>query len=388
MITCHAWWPGANDPFYLANVAENTARINYYGVNSVPHVCIDGLIDAGSGGPWELWMLNRYAVDSPLTITLSGQMFTTTTGEITAEITNTSGAAVSGALHFVLIQNDILYSSKLWQNVMRDFFPGDTSGELISLNPSDVLVRTEAFTIAGGWLRRNMVAIVFVQNDTTKEIYQTGRIFFELDAPELAPSPSFVIDDTATGNGDGYLDQGESAAIILGLANLNPPTATSVAGTLSSVDPYVTIDDASATWPDIPSGQMIENSADPFIVTAAESAPWGYQISVTLLANAQPGGYGKSMLLSIPVGAPNNPIGPDAHGYYAYEDCDDYVPSPTFDWVEIDPNHGGSGTQLVLADDVHVLRRGLHARLDLLERLGHVWHDHRERQRKRQNPRH
>ena len=49
-IAIHAWWPGAGDPFYTANVDENRARITYYSVNYTPHTYFDG-IDARVPGP-------------------------------------------------------------------------------------------------------------------------------------------------------------------------------------------------------------------------------------------------------------------------------------------------------------------------------------------------
>lgn len=43
VIRYHAWWPGANnDPMFLHNQTQNTARINYYNVTGVPDAEIDG----------------------------------------------------------------------------------------------------------------------------------------------------------------------------------------------------------------------------------------------------------------------------------------------------------------------------------------------------------
>ncbi|MDX1699334.1 MAG: hypothetical protein R3250_01890, partial [Melioribacteraceae bacterium] len=38
----HAWWPGSNDPMYVANTTGNAARINYYGINGVPDYVLNG----------------------------------------------------------------------------------------------------------------------------------------------------------------------------------------------------------------------------------------------------------------------------------------------------------------------------------------------------------
>lgn len=352
MITYHMNWPAGNDPFYLANIEENVARRYYYNVNYVPHVFIDGFIDGLSGGPWEDMMLERYAEDSWLTIELSGQMLSATTGEVTAHITNTGVSSVNGTLHFVLIEDDIAYGGEIWNHVMRDYFP-DVSGEAIVLGAGDDLIRTEAFTIPDppdSWVTENLEAIVFVQNDGTKEIYQAGRIFFHMDEPELVLNGS-IVNDSVGGDGNGRLDPGESADIIYGLANLNPVTATNVSATMSSSDPYLDIVDGSATWPDIVYWATEQNDADPFVLAVDADTPWGREIAVTLSILADSRSYSKSIALTIPVGSPNHPIGPDEYGYYAYEDSDDYAPAPTYDWVEIDPNLGGAGTLFTLGDD-------------------------------------
>ena len=47
----------------------------------------------------------------------------------------------------------------------------------------------------------------------------------------------------------------------------------------------------------------------------------------------------------------NDPLGPDAYGYYAYDSGDMlYSNAPYFNWIEIDPLYGGPGTQLPLSD--------------------------------------
>ena len=41
-IVYNVWWPGAGDPMYLLNQADNTTRTNYYGCNYVPWIDING----------------------------------------------------------------------------------------------------------------------------------------------------------------------------------------------------------------------------------------------------------------------------------------------------------------------------------------------------------
>lgn len=354
MVAYHMSWPGT-DPFYNGNVAENEARRTYYTVNYVPHVYIDGLIDAVYSGPWEQMMLDRRAIASPLTIAVTGTQTTPTTGTIQATITNTSAGTVSGWLHFVLIEDDVTHSGSVYSHIMRDFIPADATGELITLNPSDVIVRSAAFTITtgappNGWTRENLEAIVFVQNNGTKEIYQTGRIFFELDDPELRVN-GLTVDDSGGGDGNGNLDPGESAQIVMGLGNLNSPLATGVAAALTTTSPYLTITDGASTWPDIAYWTTEQNGADPFALTAATNTPYGTNASLTLTVTANGGAYNTVIPITIAIGSPGHPIGPEGYGYYAYEETDAYSPSPTYNWVEIDPNLGGPGTLFTMSDD-------------------------------------
>jgi len=354
MVAYHMNWPGS-DPFYNANPTENTERRTFYGVSYVPDLYIDGSLHAGYTGPWEQWMLDRHAVDSPLTIAVTGALDTPTAGTIDATITNTSAGVVSGYLHFILIEDNVTHSGTVYGHIMRDFIPTDTAGELVTLNPSDVIVRSAAFTITtgappAGWTRANMEAIVFVQNNTTKEIYQTGRIYFELDDPEIQRI-SQTVDDTAGGDGNGNLDPAESADLILTLGQLNPTTATGVTGTLSTTSPYVIISDANGSWPDMASGTTGDNAGDLIGLSALSTTPYGTVAALKLTVTSNGGGYSTDIWISLPIGSPHHPIGPESYGYYAYEETDDYPPSPTYSWVEINPNLGGAGTLFTMNDD-------------------------------------
>ncbi len=339
-------WPGA-DPFYLANPVEADARRTYYNVGYVPYVRIDGLLDGGYAGPWEQMMLDRYAVDSPLSIDFYGEMTSATEGLLTVVITNTSTAAVSGQMRIVLEESGVPYSGKTWNYVMRDFIGYGPEGQTITVNPGSTHFYTKAFTIAGDWVRANMTALAFVQDDATKEICQAGRIFFELDQPELILN-GLTVDDTAGGNGNGRLDPGETVSLLCGVGNLNPVTGTMVSGTLTTGDPHVTIIDGTGAWPNVVHNATQQNTADPFVITADSGTAWGFDVALTLVldANGIPGI--KTLAAALPVGGPPDPIGPDAYGYYAYEDLDAYAPSPSYDWVEIDPTLGGAGTLFTL----------------------------------------
>ncbi len=349
VLSYHAWWPSSSDPYYLHNVDENTHRVEYYGADYTPHVYIDGIIDGEHSLPWESMMLSRYEVESPLELIVTGEMLTDTTGTITAEITNDTGTPVTGTLHFVILEDGLVYNDNPQNHTMRDFFP-DVYGEETTFAPGVPEIRTETFTYHPEWVEDELQCVVFIQNDNTKEVYQAGRVYFRLDDPQFVVDGQSV-DDSAGGDGNGYFDPGESAEITLLLSNLNIGPGTDITGTLTTDDEYLTIEDASGSWPDIPSGGSGENSADPFTVSFVESAPWGYKAEITLTVNANGRAYQDDFHIFVRSGSPGHPIGHDAYGYYAYEDVDDYPTAPVYDWIEIDPNLGGSGDLVTLGDN-------------------------------------
>jgi hypothetical protein len=73
-----------------------------------------------------------------------------------------------------------------------------------------------------------------------------------------------------------------------------------------------------------------------------------FQIALLTAAGAR-----DTLEFTAPVGtaAANQPLGPDAHGYYAFDTTDTAYPyHPTYSWIEIDPALGGSGTAIPLTD--------------------------------------
>jgi len=73
LIRYHTWWPSSGDPFYQYNIPENTAKNNFYSNNYVPHLFLDGTIDAGySYSTWDSLIQDRWNDDPYLNIGLYG----------------------------------------------------------------------------------------------------------------------------------------------------------------------------------------------------------------------------------------------------------------------------------------------------------------------------
>ncbi len=53
----------------------------------------------------------------------------------------------------------------------------------------------------------------------------------------------------------------------------------------------------------------------------------------------------------MPLSEEAEPTGPDAYGYYAYDNIDVNELAPVYEWIEIDPNEGGPGTEIFMTED-------------------------------------
>jgi hypothetical protein len=151
---------------------------------------------------------------------------------------------------------------------------------------------------------------------------------------------------------NGVLDPGETVQVSLKIHNSGDENATAVSAILTPLSPFVYPTDSYGAWGDIPIGATIENTADKFSVHADAQVPNGY-LAHFRLVKSYSNGLTDTSNVSILVGIPTtvDPTGPDHYGYYAFDNTDTrYADVPVYNWLELDPSHGGSGTQLTLND--------------------------------------
>ena len=107
---------------------------------------------------------------------------------------------------------------------------------------------------------------------------------------------------TDIGNGNGILDPGESADVVVTLTNTGSGEAFSVTGLLSETDSYITLLDDGGSFGllDSISGSA-SNSGDVFSLSALSGCPMGYQVNLTVAVTAA-NGYAVSIPVSLIVG--------------------------------------------------------------------------------------
>jgi len=174
------------------------------------------------------------------------------------------------------------------------------------------------------------------------EVFSAGS-FLEANAVIVRDDPVY---------GDDILDPGETAELEIELLNNGSVIATSVVGRLYSNFSGIEMFDDQGYWPVILADGMSTNNTDRFEVSAAEDVIPGTRVDLLIDLEST---TGLSTSLSIPfqigIKDVDDPLGPDAYGYYAYDSGDMlYSNAPYFNWIEIDPLFSGLGTQLPLSD--------------------------------------
>jgi hypothetical protein len=175
----------------------------------------------------------------------------------------------------------------------------------------------------------------------------TWESYFTLtaNAPEV-DFDTLVIHDFQ-GNNNGALDPGETADFLVTLINDGHAPVENVVATVTSSNPLVTVSGNPASYGSLAPGASATRT---FVVTASPAVPPGTTVTFTIDITGN-GGYSTTATFDIVVGDERNvPTGPDAYGYSAWDNKDGGQSQP-YDWIEIAPAAGGSGTVLALTGD-------------------------------------
>lgn len=233
----------SGDPF--AN-PEATTRFTYYSVTGTPTAWFDGaLSEVGGLGTGTMYPFYRHhvttrtGVDSPLEITLYCSYDSITNqGTIDATVENTSASAVSGNIHFVVIEDHIPYN---WggltevNHVMRDMIP-DANGEAVTIPVADTIIRSRNFTIDPTWNELNCEIVVFIQG-ASRAVYQGAEIGI---VPQMEMVYYGLTLAEVTGNGNGYAEPGELIQVEAIGKNMGTGTYTDPTAVFCN-DPYVSV---------------------------------------------------------------------------------------------------------------------------------------------------
>jgi hypothetical protein len=162
---------------------------------------------------------------------------------------------------------------------------------------------------------------------------------------------AFAVADLAWSAGATF-EPGQTGSLVLTLRNDGSLDAAAVSGTLVTDSPWLQITSPTAGFGSIDVGATGQNALAPFQIAIDEGCLPGH-LAVLRLTLDYNGGLQTSTEFPVTVGeaATDDPTGPGAGGYYAFDDTDtDSWYAPVFEWVALDPAHGGPGVDLGLTD--------------------------------------
>jgi len=170
--------------------------------------------------------------------------------------------------------------------------------------------------------------------------------------PMAVSSAAFSLETITWSGPGGNLDPGETGNLNIQIQNIGSISAANVSAHLTTTSPWVVVTDPDADFGTVAVGAIANHNQDPLVLDISQSCFEGHLASFTLtfLFNGQAMAIAE---FSLPIGSvsSNDPVGPDRYGYYAFDNTDtDYTFAPVYDWVEIDPNYGGNGTDVGLTD--------------------------------------
>ncbi len=181
-------FPSPNDPFYLANTTDCNARISYYNVFFAPTTVVDGIERPISTDSLSVMAAVDMRLTKPLQFRMDvsssvvGSQYLIT---VTVKVLNGAGIDFSNTvLQTVVTETDIEFATPPGSNgetkfydVMRTMLPSNLGQSLSGISQTEEVVFQRQTTINSNWVVNNLHVIAFIQNISTKEIYQTTSTF-------------------------------------------------------------------------------------------------------------------------------------------------------------------------------------------------------------------
>ncbi len=135
------------------------------------------------------------------------------------------------------------------------------SGYFGNMAPSDSVAGSPVytFTASGNTPDGHVIPmqVMFVFQDTGAIDTTVSNLSFTVFAPLLSHSSVSVMDTLSQDNGDHVAQPGEEINLGISISNSGHEDISSVSGTLSTSDPYITINTNTVTYGDIASGQTV-----------------------------------------------------------------------------------------------------------------------------------
>ncbi|WP_221420362.1 Ig-like domain-containing protein [Fulvivirga sp. M361] len=191
VLNYHTAFPG-EDPANADNTAATSARALYYGISEVPRARMDGTFRDDLGDLFSQWGTSEYGIrtlsNAPINLSIDPQVNGNVL-DINISFTTLQDIAPNAVVHVAIVENDIsitddynrasVPSGQTTLNaVVREMLPTAAGTKFENQIPEG---ETRAFTVSWQPTTQifdpaNVTIIAFVQDEVTREVYQTERI--------------------------------------------------------------------------------------------------------------------------------------------------------------------------------------------------------------------
>jgi PKD repeat protein len=179
-------WPGAADPMYLLNAAQNSIRWGYYGVNSVPWIVVNGSTITVSDAALTTAVTNGNNSFSPFKLEVVPEIFSNNSINVKVYIIRDTAVTIVGEntrLRIGITEKAVQQATPpalepVYYDITRRLLP-DAKGMKVNIpEPGDTVVLETMYIPDAAFLAAvnldSLGVVVFLQNDDTKEIYQSA----------------------------------------------------------------------------------------------------------------------------------------------------------------------------------------------------------------------
>ena len=179
---------------------------------------------------------------------------------------------------------------------------------------------------------------------------------FTVRSGRLEPVRAVFLDSIPGGNGNGRIGPGESGRIQLDIRNSGGGPLAGVRVLLRCADPNVVFTDSFAWYGQAGARETIAGGADRFGITVSMTLPKNLPVRFAARLSGDGGTYNYTDTFSFEIqaeqGTTSEPTGPDAYGYWCYDNTDTASGrAPGYDWYELAPPGPGAVIPVVSDSD-------------------------------------
>jgi hypothetical protein len=204
----HTGFPG-NDPLNEDNRPDPSARALYYGLAQVPHIIMDGSYKDEEFSQWaEIDFQERILDDAPFTLDVSFEDRIESLLNVRVEVQALTAIEAEITLHIAVVEQEITtvftgLGERKYFNVLKSMLPsaGGTRLEKTTWTTGEIKEVSQSWSPKNVFDPEQLAVVVFLQNNTTKEIYQATfaqpadpPLITGLDEqPEIQDEDNFII---------------------------------------------------------------------------------------------------------------------------------------------------------------------------------------------------